>query len=96
MTVIILRPDNFLDPTGQFSRIVKASTGPELLEAAKETYGFQQHPRSIEIHLYSSPPGCTGRRRIDTFTGTFDERYPLTVWVFIRRGPTPPAKDRDA
>jgi hypothetical protein len=85
MVVVILRPDNFLDPLHKFSRIVRAETGPELMEKAMQAYGFQNHPPDIQIYIYSSPPGCTNRVRLDLEAGPFDERWPLTVWVFIHK-----------
>jgi len=83
MPIIVLRPDNFLDPDAKFSRIVQATTGFELLEKAKEVYRLQQTEGRAEIHIYTSSVGYTNRTRLDTLdliSGT----DPMYGWVFVR------------
>ena len=96
MPIIVLRPDNFLDPDAQFSRTVQATTGFELLEKAKEAYRLFQTEGRAEIHIYTSSVGYTNRVRLDTLdliSGT----DPLYGWVFvrpIRLAKAPPSEDQ--
>jgi len=83
MPSIILRPDNFLDPDGKFSRIVQASTGEELLEKVKQVYHLEQIEGRAEILVYNTSIGYTHRKRLDildVISGT----DPINGWVFVK------------
>jgi hypothetical protein len=93
MPVVILRPDNFLDPDGKFNRVVQASTGPELLEKVKDVYRLEQTEGRAEILVYNTSIGYSNRQRLDTLdviAGT----DPVNGWVFIKpihRAEAPPS-----
>lgn len=83
MPPVILRPDNFLDPNGKAHRIVRASSAQELVQQIQEVYGLERHMDSIELYLYTSPPGAMNRRPLD-LTAPLSESDPLTVYIAIR------------
>jgi hypothetical protein len=86
MPSIILRPDNFLDPDNQFSRIVQADSGSELLERSIQAYKLQL-PSHVEVYVYTSPTGYTNRVRLDQLS-SIPGTDPLNGWVYIRVHPT--------
>jgi hypothetical protein len=95
MPVIILRPDNFLDPDGKFSRVIQASTGEELLEKVKDVYRLGQTEGRAEILVYTSSIGYSNRQRLDILD-VLPGMDPLNGWVFIKpihRAEAPPAAD---
>jgi hypothetical protein len=92
MPVVILRPDNFLDPDGKFSRVIQASTGEELLEKVKDVYRLGQTEGRAEILVYTSSIGYSNRQRLDT-QDVLPGTDPLSGWVFIRPIKAPPAAD---
>ena len=83
MPPVILRPDNFLDPSGKSHRIVRAASAQELIQQIHQVYGLEQHMQSIELRLYTSPFGVTNRRRLD-LTVPLSQTDPLTVYIAIR------------
>ena len=82
MPSIILRPDNFLDPDGKFSRIVQVETGSELLERTIQAYKLQLPPH-VDVYVYATPTGYTNRVRLDQLT-SIPGTDPLYGWVYIR------------
>ena len=93
MPSIILRPDNFIDPDGKFSRIIQASTGEELLEKVKQVYRLEQTEGRAEILVYNTSIGYTNRKRLDILD-VIDGTDPVNGWVFIkpiRRVEAPPS-----
>jgi hypothetical protein len=92
MPVILLRPDNFEDRDGKFSRIVQADTGPELLQKVKEVYQLEQIPQDVTVRVYSGNSGITRRFRLDLLE-SLPGTDPLSGWVSIHRAPAPVATD---
>jgi hypothetical protein len=95
MPAVILRPDNFLDPDGKFSRIIQASTGEELLEKVKQVYRLEQTEGRAEILVYNTSIGYTNRKRLDILD-ELPGTDPVNGWVFvkpIRRAEAPPSTD---
>lgn len=95
MPIVILRPDNFLDPDGKFSRIVQATTGEELLEKVKQVYRLEQTEGRAEILIYNTAIGYTNRKRLDTLDA-LPGTDPVNGWIFIkpiRRVEAPPSAD---
>jgi hypothetical protein len=64
MVVVLVRPDNFLDPSGTQRRIVHAPDLEELLERAVQAYRLTL-PSHVEAQLWSHPVGYTNRMRLD-------------------------------
>ena len=83
MPIIILRPDNFLDPDGKFNRITQAATGAELLEKVKEIYRLEQIEGRAEVFVYNSSVGYSNRMRLDTLE-VLPGTDPLNGWIFIK------------
>jgi len=83
MPSIILRPDNFQDPSGSYSRIVRANSGQELLQRIEQIYGLERHMHLCEIQIYTSPQGVTNRCLLD-LKEPLSETFPITAYVSIR------------
>ena len=79
MPSIILKPDNFLKD----SVIVKANTGPELLQKAIAIYQLEHVPTTLEVQIWSGPFGMA-RHRLDTLD-TIEGTDPLYGYVRIAR-----------
>ena len=94
MPPVILRPDNFLDPSGKTHRIVRAASGQELMQQIQQVYGLEQHMQAIELRLYTSPLGVTNRQHLD-LTAPLSQSDPLTVYIAIRPIAVPGAEVPD-
>ena len=95
MPAVILRPDNFLDPDGKFSRVIQASTGEELLEKVKQVYRLEQTEGRAEILVYNTSIGYTNRKRLDILD-ELPGTDPVNGWVFVKpihRAEAPPSTD---
>jgi|LauGreSBDMM110SN_4_FD.fasta_scaffold604108_2 hypothetical protein len=92
MPPIILRPDNFQDPQGLHSRIVRASSGQELVQQVERAYSLDPYKHRIEIQIYTLPQGMTNRCLLD-LTEPLSETFPLTAYISIRPIRAPPVTD---
>lgn len=92
MVVVLVRPDNFLDPSGVQKRVIHAPTFDELLIRAVEAYRLVL-PSHAEAQLWSHPIGYTNRRQIG-LNDSLDHDG-MTVYLRIHIIPDPPASVGD-
>jgi len=92
MVVVLVRPDNFLDPAGTPARVIHASDLEELLIRAVQAYRLTL-PSHVEAQLWTHPIGYTNRRQLDTLSLDHDG---MTVYLRIQIIRDRAAADDDA
>jgi hypothetical protein len=96
MAVVIVRPDNFIDPSGIERRIVHASDVEELIVRAVAAYqlSLPSHvlldPKNQEVHaqIWSHPRGYNNRRQLRANESLTHDGLTLYLRIHV---PTPAA-----
>lgn len=65
MIVVLVRPDNFLDPLGSQKRLLRVPDLHELLIQAVEAYQLKL-PSHVEAQIWSYPLGYKNRCQVET------------------------------
>jgi|LauGreSuBDMM15SN_2_FD.fasta_scaffold68206_2 hypothetical protein len=92
MPVVIVRPDNFLDPSGARQRILHAADMQDLLDCAIQAYRLVL-PSQVEPQFWSHPLGYNHRRQLSMEEPI--DHDGITVYLKLKVHPDPSAPGRD-